>query len=141
MNKILVGIDGSEGSKAALRWAIDEAKTHGATIEALYAWSYLDQSALGGDFVPGYSEDDARVELDKTVDEVLGTESAVSIERTVICELPARALIKASAGADLVVVGARGLGGFRELLLGSVSHQVANHVACPVTIIKLPPGK
>ncbi|MBI3257572.1 MAG: universal stress protein [Actinobacteria bacterium] len=137
MKRILVGIDGSEGSKAALRWAIKEAKAHGATIEALHAWSYLDQTALGGEFQPGYSEDDARAQLSRTIDEVVGDRSEVAIELTTVCELPARALIEASSRADQVVVGARGLGGFRELLLGSVSHQVANHVTCPVTIVKL----
>lgn len=137
MTRILVGIDGSEGSKAALRWAIDEAKAHGATIEALLAWSYLDQTAFGSDFQPDYSEEDALAQLRRAVDEVVGDRSEAPIELTTICELPARALIEASSRADHVVVGARGLGGFRELLLGSVSHQVANHVACPVTIVKL----
>lgn len=137
MKQIVVGIDGSEGSKAALRWALDEAKAHGATVEALFAWSYLNQSAPGGEFLPGYSEEEARAELDQAIDEIVGTQSEVTVKKTVICELPARALIEASKRADLIVVGARGLGGFRELLLGSVSHQVANHVACPVTIIKL----
>lgn len=136
MKRILVGIDGSEGSKAALRWAIEEAKVHGATVEALHAWSYLDQPALAGGFEPRYSEDDAREALRRTVTEVAGDQQEVPIEQTTICELPARALVEASSRADLVVVGARGLGGFRELLLGSVSHQVANHVACPIAIIR-----
>ncbi len=138
MKRIVVGIDGSEGSKAALRWALDEAKVHDATVEALFAWSYLNQSAPGGEFLPSYSEEDAKAQLNQTINEVVGTQSEVTIEKTIICELPARALIEASKRADLIVVGARGLGGFRELLLGSVSHQVASHVACPVTIIKLP---
>lgn len=136
MKRILVGIDGSEGSKDALRWAIEEAKAHNATIEALFAWSYLDQSAFGGEFQPGYSQDDAREQLNKIILEVVGESPEVTIEQTAICELPARALIDAASRADHVVVGARGLGGFKELLLGSVSHQVVNHTRCPVTVIR-----
>lgn len=136
MKRILVGIDGSEGSKAALRWAVEEAKAHNAIIEALFAWSYLDQTAFGAEFQPGYSQDDARAVLDRIVTEVVGDQTSVTIEKTAVCELPARALIEASSRADHVVVGARGLGGFRELLLGSVSHQVVNHTRCPVTVIR-----
>lgn len=130
---IVAGFDGSAQAAAALRWAAEEAKLRGARLRAVYAWSYLDQA--GKTFDPGFGEDDVRRLLDDAIDE-LGPEAAdIDIERVIVNDLPARGLLEAAQDADLVVVGARGVGGFRGLLLGSVSQQVAHHAPCPVVIV------
>ena len=134
---IVVGVDGSEGGKAALAWAIEEARIRGARLRALLAWSYLDQPVT--DFDPQFGEENARERLEEVIAEVTsGADSGVEIERVVVCDLAARALLEATAGADLVVVGSRGMGGFKGLLLGSVSQQIAHHATCPVVIIPGP---
>jgi len=130
---VAVGIDGSDGSLHALRWALQEARLRGARLRAVLAWSYLDQPPDG--FDPAYSEDDARRQLDQAL--VAGAVDAdgVEIERVVVCGLPSRALLDAARDADLLVVGSRGLGGFKGLLLGSVSQQVTQHAQCPVVVV------
>ena len=131
---VVVGVDGSAGSRRALRWAAAEARLRGATLRVVHAWTYLDQPE--GTFNPAYGEDDARRVLDDEV-AALGPDSeGLEIERVTVCDLPSRALLDAAAGADLVVVGARGLGGFEGLLLGSVSQQVAQHAPCPSAIVR-----
>ena len=130
---VVVGVDGSEGSLRALRWAAKEARIRGARLRLVRAWSYVDQPE--GNFDPSYDEEAARRVVDESVSS-LGTDSAgLEIERRVVCDLPARALLDAAADADLLVVGSRGLGGFQGLLLGSVSQQVAHHAPCPIVIV------
>ena len=130
---VVVGVDGSEGARRALQWAAEEARLRGARLRAVHVWSYLNQA--GEAFDPTYGDDDARRFLDEAVaglgDDAVGLE----IERTAVCDLPARGLLDSAGDADLLVVGARGMGGFRGLLLGSVSQQVAQHAPCPVVIV------
>ena len=129
---VVVGVDGSEGAQRALEWAADEARLRGARLRAVCVWSYLDQA--GGSFDPSYGEDDARRLLDGAVDSVAGA-AGIDVERLTVNDLPARGLLDSAADADLVVVGARGMGGFQGLLLGSVSQQVVQHAPCPVVIV------
>lgn len=130
---IVVGVDGSTDSQRALRWAAQEARTRGARLKVVLVWSYLDQEPAG--FDPAYGEQAARRSLDAAV-AALGAESAgVDLEPVLVCDLPARGLLDAARGADLVVVGSRGLGGFTGLLLGSVSQQVTQHAPCPVVVV------
>ena len=135
MDHIVVGVDGSESAKAALRWAVDEGSLHGATVVALLAWNYLDQPDRAGDndFDPGYGAEEAQAELRAAV-EVVAPD--VAVDQQVVCDLPARALLEAGAAADLLVVGARGLGGFKGLLLGSVSERVIEEAKCPVVVVR-----
>ncbi len=130
---IVVGVDGSEGSRLALEWALGEARVRKQPVKVILAWSYLDQP--GGDFDPSFGEEDAHRVLDEMVDRVTGDDPDIEIERMAVCELPARALLEACDDAAMVVVGSRGLGGFKSLLLGSVSHQVAQHAPCPIVIV------
>jgi len=141
MERIVVGVDESGCAADALHWAVRECRLRGGTLTAVLAWTYLGQHHVAGDdaFRPDYDGADAARALDELVVK-FAPDDAASIARQVVCDLPARALLEASAGADLLVVGARGLGGFRGLLLGSVSQQCAEHSAVPVAVVRTPPG-
>jgi len=133
MGQIVVGMDGSEGAVAALRWAVKEAERRGARLLAVRAWSYLDQQQP---FDPAYGQDDADIAHRDVVVAALGEDGAADVETRAVCDLPASALLTESAGADLLVVGARGLGGFGGLLLGSVSQQCLHHAKVPVAVVR-----
>lgn len=137
MGAIVVGVDESEGARDAFRWAVREAELRGWTLTALMAWSFLDQhhASSGVPFDPHYGEAEALGALARIVEETLG-EAAPGVELRAVCDLPARALVDASTDADLLVVGARGLGGFRSLTLGSVSNQVLHHARCPIAVVR-----
>ncbi len=139
--KIVVGIDGSDASKQALRWTIEEARAHGARVTAVHAW---ESPPPVPDIAPVPTIDffdvtpEVRTAAEKlvtdVVEEVVGDDTSVSVELAAVEASPANALIDAARDADLVVVGSRGLGGFKALVLGSVSHHVAQHAPCPVVI-------
>jgi len=142
MAVIVVGVDHSEGAKAALRFALEEATLRQATLRVVHAWQYAyigatgfegSYPALGGDIKE--LRDLAERDLDATLQEAIPETGAIEIERRVVEDRPAAALVDESRGADMVVVGSRGHGGFGGLLLGSVSQQVAHHAACPVVIV------
>ena len=141
MGRIVVGIDGSEHSKQALEWALAEAKLRSAELRVIYAWM-LPVYATGYGFAPGAlidpvaMADSARSQLDKTLDDVAGYTKDVTIERKAVEGMAAQVLVEEAKGADLLVVGSRGHGGFAGLLLGSVSQQCAHHASCPVVIIR-----
>jgi len=139
MTKIVVGVDGSESSQVALRWAVAEAKLHGQPLEALMAWGYLDQHHVPAEaryFEPDYGEADARHALAQYVTDALGADALADVALRPACDLPARALQDAGEDASLLVVGARGRGGFASLLLGSVSQKVLHHATCPIAVIR-----
>ena len=141
---MIAGVDGSEGSLGALRWALEDSVAHAAEVHALIVWSspYTSYSAPLLPVDQTKIADEARNRLDTAVEAVLrggGDElRRVPLVREVVEGTPARALLEYSAGADLLVVGSRGLGGFRDLLLGSVSTQLAHHSRCPLVIV---PGR
>jgi nucleotide-binding universal stress UspA family protein len=140
MAKIVVGIDGSDESKDALRWAIEEARLRSAELVAVHAWE-PPPTSIGPGPAPGFEfvgvdprvreagEQHARA----VVDEVVGN-ADVPIEPMVVEGPPASVLVDAAQDAELLVVGSRGRGGFKALVLGSVSQQVAHHAPCPVLI-------
>jgi nucleotide-binding universal stress UspA family protein len=136
---IVVGIDGSVGAQEALRWAVAEAGLRQWTVQAVLAWGFLDQHHPRGaeGFDPTYSEPDALAALDAAVTAAVGPD--VAVERRTVCQVPARALLEVAVDADLLVVGARGLGGFRGLLLGSVSQHCLHHAPCPVAVVRTVP--
>jgi nucleotide-binding universal stress UspA family protein len=141
MQEIVVGIDGSDASKQALRWAVEEARAHGARVTAVHAWEspppVPDVAPMPAiDFVNVIPELRTAAEklVTDVVEEVVGDDTSVTVELAAVEASPANALIDAAREADLVVVGSRGLGGFKALVLGSVSHQVAQHAPCPVVI-------
>jgi nucleotide-binding universal stress UspA family protein len=138
MGQIIVGMDGSECAGLALRWALRESELRNGKVTAVLAWSYLDQrpTSPGEPFDPTYNEDNAREALNAAIQRSVGDEAAGGIERKVICDLPASALLSEAADAELLVVGSRGLGGFKGLLLGSVSEQCLHHAPCPVAVVR-----
>jgi nucleotide-binding universal stress UspA family protein len=142
MGVIVVGVDYSDEAKAALRFALEEAKLRQAKLRVVHAWQYgyigtsgLEGSlaGLGGDIKE--FRDAAETGLDNTLRESVPETNTVEIERRVVEGRPAATLIAESRGADLLVVGSRGHGGFAGLLLGSVSQQCAQHATCPVVIV------
>lgn len=138
MGRLVVGVDESQGAASALRWAVGEATRRSWSVTAILAWGWLDQHHVepAAPFDPSYGEADARAALGSIVEAVVGSAPAVPVARQVVCDLPARALVEASEGSDLLVVGARGLGGFRGLLLGSVSQQCLQHATGPVAVVR-----
>ncbi len=140
MTEIVVGVDGSEHSAAALRWAAREAELHGGKLTAVLVWDLFNQRHPDGSkrFDPAYDEAHADAALLAAVEAALGPDAAASVGRRPVCDVPAQGLIEAAKGADLLVVGARGLGGFRGLLLGSVSQQCLHHAPGPIAIVHPP---
>lgn len=137
MKRIVVGVDGSPPSVAALRWALAEAAAHGAELEALAAWEMpLAAAGEAGVYVGAWSDDlaaEAQRRLDGVIDAM--DTAPVKVHRVVEYGPAARALLERAEGADLLVVGARGRGGFTGLLLGSVSQQCVTHAVCPTVVI------
>lgn len=134
--RIVVGVDGSAESKAALRWAGAMARRTGAIIDAVTVWSI--PATFGWDSVGLYGVDwqgDAEKSVIATVDDVFGAERPAGLRTFTLEGDPAHKLIEHAAGAQLLVLGSRGRGGFAGLLLGSVSSKCAAHATCPVLIV------
>jgi nucleotide-binding universal stress UspA family protein len=133
---IVVGVDGSDASKDALRWAARQARMTGADLHAICAWDF--PVAYG--WAPDYSDVDfegaARDSLRNTVEQVLGEAPDLPVVTRVERGHAAQVLVEASREADLLVVGRRGLGSFAGMLLGSVSEHCAQHARCPVLIMQ-----
>jgi nucleotide-binding universal stress UspA family protein len=143
MGMIVVGVDQSAGANAALRFALQEARLRHATLRVVHAWQFGYIGATGLEaWLPaagGELEDfrrGAEASLEQTLEEVGADTDGVTIERRVEQGQAATVLIEESQGADLLVVGSRGHGGFAQLLLGSVSQQCAQHAACPVVVVR-----
>jgi nucleotide-binding universal stress UspA family protein len=144
---IVVGVDGSDASAEALRWAAEEARLRSAALVAVYAWSFIPPQPIGdpgmlampaGD-LPGQLEaesDAAQMSLDGAIEDALGADPAVGVEKKLIEGDAGDVLVDESRSADLVVVGSHGRSGFKAALLGSVSRHVTNHAACPVVVVK-----
>jgi nucleotide-binding universal stress UspA family protein len=133
--RIVVGVDGSQQSRDALRWAAHLARVFAAQMDAVIAWEY--PPALGWSVVPDDWDPAADMEkvLQETVADVFGDERPAGLKLQVHEGGAARVLVEACQGAAMLVVGSRGHGGFTGLLLGSVSASVAEHAPCPVLII------
>ena len=138
MERIVVGIDGSEDSRRALRWALEEGRLRQAAVEVVHTWHLPYIGVYPYSFAVFDSdsfEKAAKQVLDSVVDAEDTTGLAVPVARIVATGGAAGVIVEQAKGADLIVVGSRGLGGFKGLLLGSVSHQVAHHAPCPVVIV------
>ena len=137
---ILVGHDGSKCAQEALGWAARLAGRADMDLHVLRAWS-MTTAPRPSSWTPGYVppladyEQAVHDELARHV-KAAHLDPAVRVTSHVVHTSPARAMIAAAAGVDLLVVGARGRGGFAGLLLGSVSDQVMHHAPCPVTVVR-----
>jgi nucleotide-binding universal stress UspA family protein len=141
MPGILVGIDGSDRSRQALEWAIKEAGVRHVPLNVLTVSEVLVGGFWGGPVFPGdldhtrQAQEAAQVETDSVLEKV-GQESAPpSVSVRAVTGVPAEELLHASADADMVVVGSRGAGGFKRLVMGSVSTMVTHHARCPVVVV------
>ena len=139
MDTIVVGVDGSGGSRAALEWAFAEATRRGASVKAVSVWQYpyiaLAPAPLGGAVAPAVEMQHASEEALDTVLADVGIPDGVTVERIVKEGSAAHVLLAEAEGATLLVVGARGHGGFTGLLLGSVATQCVNHAVVPTAVI------
>ena len=137
---IVVGVDGSPGSRKALSWAAAEAAGHGSDLIVVNVWEHTLLPPAGSvsvseRYVPDPSQRTAD-DLVQVIKDELGDEPPVFVQPVVKQGRPAKVLIEESADADLLVVGKRGHGGFAGLVLGSVSQHVAAYAKCPVTVVR-----
>jgi nucleotide-binding universal stress UspA family protein len=143
--RIVVGIDGSEESAAALRWAVEEAKLRGASVEAVHVWNYIPMTTTADSGLVPMSWTESAEMIDAThdaasraaeheVESVLGAGNEVTV--SLMQGDASEALLEQAKGADLLVVGNRGRGAIKEVLLGSTSGRVADHAPCPVVIVR-----
>jgi nucleotide-binding universal stress UspA family protein len=165
MGGIVVGVDDSPGARKALAWAVAEAKLRGAALNVVYVYKpeealtaplyFPSQHAIptvptGSVGEPSQADlasvlqtqeflrDTAQAHGEELVDDLLREigEAGVDVQQSVVQDRhPADVLVELSSEADLLVVGSRGRGGFRELVLGSVSHACVLHAACPVVVV------
>jgi len=138
--RIVVGVDGSPSSRAALRWAPKQARLTGGTVDAVIAWQ-IPASMTGygwmAPVVPDISfEDIAKQTLEDAVSDVVGAAEVPRVRSLVVHGVPANVLLEAASDADLLVVGRRGHGEFADTLLGSVSQHCVHHARCPVVIVR-----
>jgi len=137
--RIVVGVDGSAPSKAALAWAVRQARLTGAPVEAIIAWEYPATYGYTMPAAPEINYDYEKIAaevVESTIAGVCGQGEPVKISSRVVEGNAAQALLDASAGAGLLVVGSRGHGGFVEALLGSVGQHCVHHATCPVVVIR-----
>ncbi len=134
MTKIIVGVDGSEQGAAALRWAVARSERTGAKVVALLAWSFFEQGFREPG--EGFQSDFDTYAAERVLGEAIDAAGVTGeVARRTVNGLPAEALVKLANPDDVIVVGARGLGGFKGLLLGSVSMRVLELAPCPVVVI------
>lgn len=139
--RIVVGVDGSQQSRTALRWAITQARLADATVEAVSAWQEPAMIGYGYGWSPGLYDGDsistvAEKVLAETVADIVGhQDQPVEVRTRVVPGHPAQVLLEAAIGADMLVVGRRGHGTFAGILLGSVSQHCVQHAPCPVLVV------
>jgi nucleotide-binding universal stress UspA family protein len=134
--QILVGVDGSPESREALIWAAQHAELVGGTLRVVYAWSPPVVEALGLPPLMDWEPLRERAEDFPAAfaRETLGDDPGINIVPMAVRGTPAQVLVEASDQADLLVIGSRGLGGLKGMVLGSVSHHCAAHAHCPIVI-------
>jgi len=141
MPGIVVGVDGSDHSRHALEWAIKEAAVRHAPLTVLTVQQAVAGYWGGPILYPGdqdlaeQAREKAQEETDSTLEKIDAESRPSSVTVRAVTGLPAEALLEAAAEADMLIVGSRGAGGFKRLLMGSVSIQVTHHAHCPVVVI------
>ncbi|GAA3504115.1 universal stress protein [Streptomyces albogriseolus] len=134
--RIVVGVDGSS-SYAALRWADRYARLVGGAVEAVCVWDTPSSRGWGGPAIePLFDAEQARDRFARELDTVFPDGLPAGLTQHLIEGDPSDVLIRASEGAEVLVVGRRGRGGFARAVLGSVSQRCAQHAACPVVVVR-----
>lgn len=137
--RIVVGVDGSPASLAALRWATTEAVLRDVTVTAVHAWHYPYVGDIAGMawYVPIQQglEEEAHAVVERAITAAAPPTEQARIDKVVVQGGAGTALVDAAKGAELLVVGSRGRGGFAGLMLGSVSQQCLHNAPCPIVII------
>lgn len=139
--RIVVGVDGSSSSRQALAWALRQAELTGASVDAVGVWHYPVMTG-GYSWAPVSVLDDSDFAtitakaLDEAISQTADPASSVKVSASVQEGNTAEVLLEAAEGADLLVVGSRGHGGFTGALLGSVSQHCAHHAPCPLVIVR-----
>ena len=143
--QIVAGVDGLDGAHRALEWAVEEARLRDATLVVVYGWQVPPIVTGAGPFdAPVVLEQETLEAVERNAKDVVERQlgsvdtSGIDVQRRIEPRPPVDLVLDAATGADLVVVGTRGHGGFTGLLLGSVSQQVAHHAPCPVVIVPKP---
>ena len=148
--RVVVAVDGSAGSRAALGFALEDAARRGVPVVAVIAYrlpdwqgEYVGLGGVEGKRLQEALGNQSRDKVQAVVDEVTRESAGALPEVQVRAELgaPADVLVRESHGADLLVVGSRGHGGFHTMLLGSTSIQCATHATCPVTVVHSPEAR
>jgi nucleotide-binding universal stress UspA family protein len=135
---IVVGVDGSKESEAAFRFALEEARIRQVGVRAVAAWYVPAVAYAGGAYAPSVDlSEGLEAEARRSVEQMVAGEERPGVEVEIVVRQgqPAQILLEEAKDAELLVVGSRGLGGFRGLLLGSVSQQCAQHSPCAITIL------
>lgn len=140
MTKVVVGVDGSPASRAAVRWAAEQARLRNTELVAVESWEF--SPLIFAADVP-VALDELRASVVNHLHSVVEAEAgaAPSVTELVVEKAPVPALLEQCEPDDVLVVGSRGRGGFAGLLLGSVSQQLAQHSTCPVVIVRPPEGE
>jgi nucleotide-binding universal stress UspA family protein len=140
MSGIVVGIDASSHSMAALNWAMRAAAARNTpltvvTVEVVVASGWGGSQVYGADFELRDKAQKAAEEAVANAAKALGADAPQSVTVKALLGQPAEQLLEEAKGADQLVVGRRGIGGFSRLMLGSVTSQIVHHADCPVTIV------
>jgi nucleotide-binding universal stress UspA family protein len=142
MSRIVVGVDSTKPSHAALEWAIEEAKLRDATLDVVVSWDYPVVAAAEPALVQIPDRDllvkGARTTAEKVAAEVGLASSGVDYRLHTPEGRPGEELVEMSKDADLLVVGSHGSGQLKELVLGSVSAYATHHCTCPVVVVRTP---
>jgi nucleotide-binding universal stress UspA family protein len=138
---VVVGDDGSEGAARAVRFALEEARRRKTALHVVRAWSIMSTSRpidVPAGFAASLAEYEAAALAEETarIQHLLGTDLDVPVDVHCVHSPAAQALITASETAEVIVVGSRGLGGFRSLVLGSVAEQCIRHACGPVIVVR-----
>ena len=140
---IVVGVDGSEPSMEALRWAVRHAQLTGAALRVVTAWTFPDEPTPFGIVpdlpLPPGQLDEVEARLEAAVAETGARGAGVEVTTEVVRGHAASVLVDAARHAELLVVGNRGRGVLAEVLLGSVSEHCLRHATCPVVVLRAPP--
>ena len=139
--KIVVGVDGSPQAKRAVSWALEEAGAHGDEVLLVHAWEFpaILTISYHGPTLPVFSREEveklSQQLLDKAADEARRQAPTLTVSTRLVEGHPGKVLVEAAQGARLLVVGSRGMGGFKGMVMGSVSTSCVHHARCPIVIV------